>query len=81
MHDDCGSTCPGLDKGNTDDPNFNFVMEPIFKQDKTDQDFSVKVGLNYPIVAIGAPVKSYLPAIGQLLNSEVIIPDIVRSPM
>lgn len=58
-----------------DDPNFNFVMEPIFKQNKTDQDFGVKVGLNYPIVAIGAPVKSYLPAVGQLLNSEVIIPE------
>ena len=58
-----------------DDPNFNFVINPIFKQDKTDQDFSVKVGLNYPIVAIGAPVKSYLPAVGKLLNSKVIIPE------
>ncbi|WP_407312990.1 glutamate mutase L [Desulfosporosinus sp. SB140] len=58
-----------------DDPNFNFVMEPIFKRNKPDQDFSVKVGLNYPIAAIGAPVKAYLPDVGQLLNCEVIIPE------
>lgn len=59
----------------SDDPNYKFVMEPLFNQDKTDQDFSVKVGLNYPIVAIGAPVKSYLPAVGNLLNSSIIIPE------
>ncbi len=57
------------------DSNYNFVMEPVFKQDKTDQDFSIQVGLNYPIVAIGAPVEAYLPAVGKLLNSEVIIPE------
>ena len=30
---------------------------------------------DYPIVAIGAPVKSYLPAVGEILNTEVIIPE------
>ncbi len=57
------------------DQNFNFLDEPIFKQTKEDLDFSLKIGLNYPIVAIGAPVESYLPTVGELLNTQVIIPE------
>lgn len=58
-----------------EDPNLEFLLEPILKPNNIDRDFSVKIGLNYPIVAIGAPVKSYLPAVGEILNTEVIIPE------
>ena len=47
----------------------------MLKPDNPERDFSVKIGLNYPIVAIGAPVESYLPAVGEILNTKVIIPE------
>ncbi len=59
----------------TKDKNFKFFLEPFFKQAKTNSDICVPIGLNYPIVAIGAPVKAYLPAVGSLLNTQVIIPE------
>lgn len=58
-----------------EDQNFEFLFEPMFQPDKPERDFSVKIGLNYPIVAIGAPVESYLPAVGEILNTAVIIPE------
>ncbi|MDQ7093684.1 hydantoinase/oxoprolinase family protein [Desulfosporosinus sp. PR] len=57
------------------DPNFNFLMGPVLKPKQADHDFSVRVGLNYPIAAIGAPVAAYLPDVGGLLHSEIIIPE------
>ena len=59
----------------SEDPNFEFLLDNIINPDNTDRDFNVKIGLNYPIVAIGAPVTSYLPAVGEILNTEVIIPE------
>jgi len=56
------------------DANFKFFLEPFFKQ-AMDSDIRIPINLNYPIVAIGAPVKAYLPAVGQLLNTEMIIPE------
>lgn len=58
-----------------DDPGFSFMSEPFFKPEDTEQDLRVRIALNYPIVAIGAPVKAYLPAVGRLLNTQVIIPE------
>jgi N-methylhydantoinase A/acetone carboxylase, beta subunit len=58
-----------------ENPDFRFISEPFFEQGDTEQDLSVKISLNYPIVAIGAPVESYLPAVGRLLNAQVIIPE------
>ncbi|CAA7601026.1 Hydantoinase/oxoprolinase N-terminal region [Acididesulfobacillus acetoxydans] len=42
---------------------------------KAEKDFSVKLNLAYPIVAIGAPVEAYLPPAGETLNAEVVIPE------
>ncbi|AET70631.1 N-methylhydantoinase A/acetone carboxylase, beta subunit [Desulfosporosinus orientis DSM 765] len=58
-----------------EDQSFNFLTNPLFKQNHPDHDFSLRIGLNYPIAAIGAPVESYLPAVGNLLNTQVTIPE------
>lgn len=57
------------------DANFKFFLEPFFQQANSDLDIQVPIRLNYPIVAIGAPVKAYLPAVGDLLQTKVIIPE------
>ncbi len=57
------------------DPNLKFFLEPFFKRINQDADIQVPICLNYPIVAIGAPVKAYLPAVGDLLQTQVIIPE------
>ncbi|WP_206813089.1 hydantoinase/oxoprolinase family protein [Paradesulfitobacterium ferrireducens] len=36
--------------------------------------FGVQVNLDLPIVAIGAPVKSYLPPVGQAFHTDLLIP-------
>lgn len=36
--------------------------------------FGVQLTLDYPIVAIGAPVPAYLPAVGEAFHTEVFIP-------
>ncbi|KJR49493.1 N-methylhydantoinase (ATP-hydrolyzing) [Desulfosporosinus sp. I2] len=59
----------------TKEKNFKFFLEPFFKQTKGDLDICVPIGLNYPIVAIGAPVSAYLPEVGNLLKTEVLIPE------
>jgi len=55
--------------------DFKFFLEPFFKQADMDSDICVPIGLSYPIVAIGAPVEAYLPAVGDLLKTKVIIPE------
>ena len=57
------------------DANLQFILEPFLKKDKMDSDISVPIALNYPIVAIGAPVEAYIPAAGNLLQTKVIIPE------
>ncbi|WP_042339098.1 hypothetical protein [Desulfosporosinus youngiae] len=57
------------------DPNLKFFLEPFFKRSNQDSDIQVPIRLNYPIVAIGAPVEGYLPAVGDLLGTQVIIPE------
>ncbi|MEW6358089.1 MAG: DUF1638 domain-containing protein [Planctomycetota bacterium] len=37
--------------------------------------FTSRISLNHPIVAIGAPVRAYFDRIGDLLGTEVIIPE------
>ncbi len=36
--------------------------------------FKTEITLDYPIVALGAPVSGYLPAVGSTLNTPVLIP-------
>jgi len=36
--------------------------------------FKTEIRLNYPIIALGAPVSGYLPAVGNTLNTPVMIP-------
>lgn len=36
--------------------------------------FEVQVNLDLPIVAIGAPVQSYLPPLGKAFNTDILIP-------
>ncbi len=59
----------------TKEENLKFFLEPFFKQSKRDLDICVPIGLNYPVVAIGAPVRAYLPEVGILLKTEIIIPE------
>ncbi|WP_407312994.1 hydantoinase/oxoprolinase family protein [Desulfosporosinus sp. SB140] len=59
----------------TKDESLKFFLEPFFKQNHKNLDLSVPMSLNYPIVAIGAPVTAYLPEVGELLKTEVIIPE------
>jgi len=37
--------------------------------------FSLSLNLNRPIIAIGAPVESYMPAVSQTLNTQLCIPE------
>ncbi|AET70632.1 N-methylhydantoinase A/acetone carboxylase, beta subunit [Desulfosporosinus orientis DSM 765] len=57
------------------DPNFKFFLEPFLKPTNQNLDIQVPIRLNYPVVAIGAPVTAYLPAVGDLLQTKVIIPE------
>jgi N-methylhydantoinase A/oxoprolinase/acetone carboxylase beta subunit len=38
-------------------------------------DLDCRLGLNRPLVAIGAPVAAYMPRVAEHLNTELIIPD------
>ena len=38
-------------------------------------DFSSAISFHHPVVAIGAPVRAYFDGIGELLGTDVIIPD------
>lgn len=58
-----------------EDQSFNFLCEPLFQGNHPDQDFSLRIGLNYPITAIGAPVAAYMPAVGDFLGAQVTIPE------
>ncbi|MDQ7093682.1 hydantoinase/oxoprolinase family protein [Desulfosporosinus sp. PR] len=57
------------------DETLKFFLEPFFQEKHRNLDLCVPLGLNYPIVAIGAPVTAYLPEVGRLLRAEVIIPE------
>jgi N-methylhydantoinase A/oxoprolinase/acetone carboxylase beta subunit len=37
--------------------------------------FSVSISLRYPLVAVGAPVATYMPRVASMLKSEICIPD------
>lgn len=56
-------------------PNFRFFLEPFLKPANQNLDIQVPIRLNYPVVAIGAPVTAYLPAAGDLLQTRVMIPE------
>ncbi len=45
-----------------------------FMSGKASGGFGVKLSLDYPIVAIGAPVPAYLPAVGEAFHTEILIP-------
>lgn len=59
----------------TKDETLKFFLESFFKQDKMERDICVPITLNYPIVAVGAPVSAYLPQVGKLLKTKVVIPE------
>jgi N-methylhydantoinase A/oxoprolinase/acetone carboxylase beta subunit len=43
--------------------------------DQDDEEFSCIFKLKKPLVAIGAPVQAYMPAVASSLNTELIIPE------
>jgi len=49
-----------------------FLNKLLF--DKQYHGFKSELTLDYPIVALGAPVSGYLPAVGSTLNTSVLIP-------
>lgn len=57
------------------DENMNFFLEPFFKTKDKNPDLQMPITLNYPIVSIGAPVQAYMPPVGHLLKTKVLIPE------
>lgn len=58
----------------TDDAEVQYFLEKILRpQEESVVELSAKIKV--PIIAIGAPVKAYLPQIAQKLNTQVIIPE------
>jgi len=52
------------------------VTEALSASDaQSDGVLSVRVGLNRPLIAVGAPAALYFPEVGRLLNTEVIVPE------
>ena len=57
-----------------DDKAGRLFMDRILRNSDR-HSFSVSIALKNPIVAIGAPVKSYLPWVGSKLNTDLYIPE------
>lgn len=57
------------------DKDAKFFLEPFFKTKDKNSDLQIPITLNYPIVAIGAPVQAYMPPVGDLLRTKVYIPE------
>ena len=52
------------------------VTEALSASDaQSDGVLSVRVELNRPLIAVGAPAALYFPEVGRLLNTEVIVPE------
>ena len=51
-----------------------FFLDKIFKP-CTERPLNLSVQVNFPIIAIGAPVKDYLPSVADKLHCELIIPE------
>src|SRR5680860_78951 len=50
-----------------------FFLSSLFNEDHK-RGFKSEITLDYPIVALGAPVSGYLPAVGDALHTAVLIP-------
>ncbi|KGK86538.1 hypothetical protein DP73_16615 [Desulfosporosinus sp. HMP52] len=50
-----------------------FLLGYLLKRTQS-PGFKTQIALDYPIVALGAPVSGYLPAVGDALNTRVLIP-------
>jgi N-methylhydantoinase A/oxoprolinase/acetone carboxylase beta subunit len=57
-----------LDKGDS------FFMDRALRGDDGGI-FSVSISMKYPLVAVGAPVITYMPQVASLLNSDICIPE------
>ena len=55
------------------DLGVTFLLNSLFHENKY-HGFKSEITLNYPIVALGAPVSGYLPAVGVALHTPVLIP-------
>ncbi|CAA7600616.1 Hydantoinase/oxoprolinase N-terminal region [Acididesulfobacillus acetoxydans] len=55
------------------EPGAAFVLSSMLAG-KDSYGFKTEVHLGYPIVALGAPVSAYLPPVGKILHTQVLIP-------
>ncbi|KLU62720.1 acetophenone carboxylase gamma subunit [Peptococcaceae bacterium CEB3] len=55
------------------EPGAAFVLSSLLARADS-QGFNTEIHLGYPIVALGAPVSAYLPPIGRILHTQVLIP-------
>jgi len=62
----------GLSKKNQK-TNDTYLINSALQEEKTGS-FSVSITMNHPIVAIGAPVETYIPQAASLLSGEFLIP-------
>lgn len=68
---DSGTPGVALEKREHGEPFKSLVSRGIRQVGLTD----VRISLRFPIVAVGAPVKSYYPEIGRRLGCEAVMPD------
>ncbi len=62
-----------LDRSHSDRGD-SFLMERALRGDDGGI-FSVSISMKYPLVAVGAPVITYMPQVASLINSDICIPD------
>ncbi len=51
-----------------------YLIDKILSTDNN-HSFGLTSKIQFPIIAVGAPVKAYLPAVAKKINAEIIIPD------
>ena len=51
-----------------------YLIDKILSPDEN-HAFGITSTLRFPIVAVGAPAKAYIPAVAEKINAQIIIPD------
>ncbi|MFQ6042242.1 MAG: glutamate mutase L [Candidatus Poribacteria bacterium] len=53
----------------------SLLVENALDGAKSKRDISIKMRVNMPLVAIGAPVEAYFPKVASMLDTELVIPE------
>ncbi|AET68311.1 N-methylhydantoinase A/acetone carboxylase, beta subunit [Desulfosporosinus orientis DSM 765] len=63
----------GLNLDLNTEKGVNFLLDYLLHRNPS-PGFTTNITLDYPIIALGAPATGYLPAVGDSLNTPVLIP-------